>query len=130
MQRWAGWGGRRLAGCADGRDGRAEIGGMRRGAVSVLLSGVNVGPGSDLAVPGQRAGVLRVLRTVTWARAGRVCFGAGLPSGPAWSTVWAAATTVRFWLTSSLHVPIWQIHRVRSLSQSCALKKAEPARGI
>lgn len=63
MRRWAGRGGRRLAGCGDGRDGRAEIGGMRRGAVSVLLRGVNVGAGPGWGLPGPRAGVSMVLRT-------------------------------------------------------------------
>lgn len=109
--------------------GRTEIGGVRRSAVSVLLSGVNVGVGSGWGPPGQRAGVLRVLQTATWVRAGRVCCGASRRSRPARSTVWAAATTVRVWLMLSLHAPIWQIRRICSLSQSCALKKAEPARG-
>lgn len=60
-RRWAGLSGRRLAGRADGRAGRAEIGGMRRGAVSVLPSGVNVGAGPGWGLPGA-AGVFGVLR--------------------------------------------------------------------
>lgn len=81
---------------------------MRRGAVSVLASGLNVGAGPAWGLLGSRAGVSMVLRTAEWARAGGVCCGAGGPPRVAGGTVWAAAHH-RACLAYISHAPLWQI---------------------
>lgn len=64
---------------------------MRRGAVSVLLNGINVGAGPGRGLAGPRAGGSVVLLIAEWARAGVVCCGAGRPPPQAGNTVWASA---------------------------------------